>query len=161
KGRGPIGPQAPLLTAAVGDLILDNLVTSMAEKQAKHVSLASTDPQDKIFLARVIRERYPDVQLTTVGGDLLFTHEDYNYALRGMIVGSTYPLYPPVQRWGDLEQDSSATRIQFAADTDEGSYNAVLVHLAEMAKLAGDERRSREIQAEMMDYGWEGDRDGK
>jgi hypothetical protein len=103
-GREAVRAQAPLMTTAINDLILDNLVTTFAQKQARYACLVSTDPQDTIFLARLIRDRYPDVQLLAVGSDLLFTHDDYNYATRGMVVGSTYPLHPPLSggatAWG-------------------------------------------------------------
>lgn len=141
--------QAPLLTAAVNDLVLDNVVMAVVQKRGKYVCLVSTDPQDKIFLARRIRDRNPDVQLATVGSSLLFTHEEYNSALRGMVVASTYPLYPAVQGWSVLGNNPVQTRVLFADESLEGSYNAALVHLA-------DAHVDDNLTAQLLDYGWEG-----
>jgi len=132
KGREAIKPHAPLVTASINELVLNNLVTTMDQRQTKYISLVSTDSQDKIFLGRLVRDRYPDVQLVTVGADLLFTHEDYNADLRGMIVGSTYPLHPAYQRWSDRSGDKVfPSRVLFAHHGFQGCYNATLVHLAE------------------------------
>jgi hypothetical protein len=153
SGRETIRAQAPLLTAAIDDLILDNVVTTMAQKQVRHVCLVSTDPQDAIFLARVIRDRYPDVQLFAVGNDLLFTHDDFHYALHGMILGSTYPLHPSCQRWSDLSLQKQRSRILFAQESYQGYYNATLVHLAKDQKT----RPEKDLINQLMDYGWEGE----
>jgi hypothetical protein len=157
--RGALRAQGPLLTAATNELVLDNIVTLMAQKRVRRVFLVSTDPQDAIFLARVIRDRHPDVQLVTLGHDLLYTHEDYNYALHGMIVAGTYPLYPAFQRWSDLTLKPSPSRILFSHQSFQGCYNAVLVHLAGAASAAGRTGRKSAILESMLDYGWEPVRD--
>jgi hypothetical protein len=154
RGREAVQAQAPLMSAAIADLILDNLVTTMAQKGARHVCLVSTDPQDTIFLARLIRGRYPDAQLVTVGANLLFTHEDYNSELRGMIVASTYPLHPPVQGWSAADEGPERLRILFSDHGYEGYYNATLVQLAEGETT--DKKRHDDLLQRMLDYGWEG-----
>lgn len=150
--REVIAVRDPLMTAVIDELILNNLVTTMAQKRASHACLVSTDSRDTIFLARLIRDHYPDVQLVALGGDLLFTHDDYNYPLRGMIVASTYPLYPSMQGWSDIGSDHRhARRILFAQESYQGCYNAALVHLAGLHALA-----PKDLESLMMDYGWEG-----
>lgn len=150
-GREAIAARDPLLSAAIDDLVLDNLVTTMAQKQAHYACLISTDVRDTIFLAQVIRDRHPDVQLITLGNDLLLTHEDYNSALRGTIVASTYPLYPAFQRWSDLARDQrQAAPILFAKHIYQGCYNAALV------QLMMDEGQEDKLLPRMKDYGWEG-----
>jgi hypothetical protein len=156
-GREVIPVQAPLMSAAIADLILDNLVTPMAQMQVPYSCLISTDIRDTIFLANTIRERYPDVQLVTLGGNLLLTHEDYTYALRGMIVVSTYPLYLRVQKWSDLGKDrTQVNRILFSQDGYEGCYNAALVHL-----MGQDGEKKVILASAMMDYGWKEDPEKK
>jgi hypothetical protein len=163
-GREAIAVRDPLLSAAIDDLILDNLVTTMAQKQARYTCLISTDVRDTIFLARVIRDRHPDVQLVTLENDLLLTHEDYNSALRGMIVASTYPLYPAFQRWSDLAKDQrQAAPILFAKQSYQGTYNAALVQLMRMGQVDKllprmDKLLPRmdKLLPRMKDYGWEG-----
>jgi hypothetical protein len=151
-GHEAIPAQAPLMTAAINDLVLDNLVTTLAQKHGKYICIISTDPQDIIFLARLIRDRFPDVQIATVGSDLLFAHEEYNSALRGTIVASTYPLYPAVQGFSETKTQRAQgvqERALFANQSFEGCYNAALVHLA-------DEKPDSPIAEHFLDYGWEG-----
>jgi hypothetical protein len=148
-GREGVQAQAPLMTGVTNDLILTSIVDTIAEKRAQYVGLIATDVRDKIFLADMIRERFPDVQLFTTGGDILFTHPDYNYALKGMIVGSTHPLHPLSQSWSLLTDNgtterSERQRILFPNDASEGYYNAVRIHLTDYGKTPD----------RMMDYGW-------
>jgi hypothetical protein len=152
---GVLQAQAPLMTAATNDLVLHNLVTTLAQNQARRVGLVSTDPQDTIFLARVIRDRYPDVQLFTVGNDLLYTHEDFTYELRGMVVAGTYSLSPRFQRWSDLTGTASPQRIHFSNEGFQGYYNAALVQLARAAPYRKGGRDRQAILGELLDYGWE------
>ena len=151
---GALRAQDPLMTATTNDLVLNNLVTVLAQKRVRRVCLVSTDPQDTIFLARLIRDRHPDIQLLAPSDDLLFTHEDYNYALRGMIVVGTYPLYPGFQRWSDLTSKRSPSRVLFSHEAFQGCYNAALVHLAGVPEPDIPARRS-DILGHMLDYGWE------
>jgi hypothetical protein len=153
KDAGTVRARDPLMTATANDLVLNNMVTTLAQKRARRICLLGTDPQDIIFLARLIRDRHPDVQLVTLGTDLLFTHEDYTYALRGMIVAGTYPLYPGFQRWSDLTVKTNPLRILFSHEAFQGYYNAALVHLADTAAATGNDKTA--ILERMLDYGWE------
>ncbi len=155
-GQEAIAVQNPLMTAAIDDLVLGNLVTTMAQKRTNYACLVSTDVRDTIFLAQEIRNHQRDVQLVTLGSDLLLTHEDYNYALHGMVVASTYPLYPSVQGWSDVARDRRYSgRILFAQEAYQGCYNAALVHLADKQK---ERTQAEKLTSLMMDYGWEGTR---
>jgi hypothetical protein len=153
-GAGEAVPvQSPLTTIATNDLILGNLVTTRALKHARHVCLIASDNRDSIFLASRIRERAPDVQLCPAGGDLLFTHADYNYALEGMILASCYPLNPAFQGWSSNRNQVNQLRIVFANQASQGYYNASLVHLVNILS------NSRPLSA-MLDYGWRHDDKG-
>jgi hypothetical protein len=156
-GRGQpeaVPVQAPLMTSALNDLVLADLLTAMAQKRARHVCLVASDTRDKIFLASLIRGRCPDVQLCTTGSDMLLAHPDYSYPLRGMVVASTYPLHPTVQTWSAISEGSDRHRILFANEACEGCYNAVLVHLAQMGLGSPEGDGPAE---HMLDYGWVGD----
>ncbi len=146
--------QDPLMTTVLNSRVVDNVVQAMAQRRTRHVCLIATDARDKVFLASLIRDRFPDVQLCTTGSDLLLTHPDYRYALWGMVVGSTYPLHPTVQGWGEMTDKSDKDRIVFANQAFQGCYNATLIHL--------DGLGEREATAKMLDYGWgtEGTRPG-
>ncbi len=153
---GVLRAHAPLITAATNDLVLSNLVTVLAQRQARRICLASTDPQDTIFLARMLHDRHPDVQLITAGHDLLYAHEEYSAALRGMVVAGTYSLSLGVQRWSDLTGTRSPQRILFSNQGFQGYYNAALVQLAATPRLENGEGKSRQdILDNLLDYGWE------
>jgi hypothetical protein len=146
KVREVVPVQAPLMTATRNDLLMSNFVGAMAERRARYVGIIATDIRDLVFLAQFIRRRHPDVQLFTTSADLLLTHPDYGYELRGMILGSPYPLYPVAQRWSAMDGGLTVHRTVFSSSGVEGYYNAVLVQLAR-----GQTGRSR-----MADYGWAG-----
>jgi hypothetical protein len=144
KTADPVPPQSPLITTALNSLVVNNLMHTMAQKRSRHIALLATDARDAVFLAELIRNRFPDVQLCTTGGNLLYTDPDHRYALWGLVVGSTYPLHPDVQGWGDAGGGHERRRLLFAEQSSQGSYNATLIHLGEQA------------QAAMLDYGWVG-----
>jgi hypothetical protein len=149
------------MTAAMNDLIISNITSTLAEKRAKYIGLVASDVRDIIFLANLVRTRSPDVQLFTTGSELLYAHPDYNFALRGMIVGSVYPLHPLTQRWSNLranrdvanqpaDDQKNRERIDlryhalFATDAFQGYYNATRVQLTDYGTSP----------AKMIDYGW-------
>jgi hypothetical protein len=161
-GREPgvLEAQAPLMTAAMNDLIISNITSTLAEKRAKYVGLVATDVRDIIFLANLVRTRSPDVQLFTTGSELLFAHPDYNFALRGMIVGSVYPLHPLTQRWSNPCSNTFGGSVfpidlryhaLFATDPFQGYYNATRVQLTDHGKAP----------AKMIDYGWRDSKRGR
>ena len=39
------------------------------------------------------------MRIFVTDGDLLLTHPEYRYYMRGVIIGSTYPLVPRNQNW--------------------------------------------------------------
>jgi len=156
RSRESLPAYSPLLIATQNDLVMQSLLTSMVQYgQVRHVELLATDPQDVIFLARLIHDRDPDIQLITAGSDMLFVHEDYAPAMRGTLVASTYPLFPPFQRWS-APRDSRA-RLLFASDAAQGYYNATLVHLADAPEKTAHnpDGTAVEVLRRMTDYGWD------
>ena len=73
---------------------------TISREQCRYVGVIASDTRDKLFLIRLIREYCPDVHVFVTDGDLLLTHPDYRYHMRGVIVGSTYPLVPAGTRTG-------------------------------------------------------------
>lgn len=98
------------------------------KEKYRYVGLLATDPRDKLYLARLIRQYCPDVALFTVQSDLLYAHPEYNRYLEGMIVGSTYPLFNSNQLWSPPRQGSTQ-RLQFPRNMAQGAYNATLALL--------------------------------
>jgi hypothetical protein len=163
EDRGPaeaVPVQAPLMTTALNDLVLTNMLALLAQRRARHVCLVASDSRDSIFLASLLRQRSPDVQLCTTEANLLFTHPDYNYALQGMIVASTYPLQPGVQGWSETNS-ADQRRILFSHQSFQGYYNAVLVHLDDLPKMKCAEGDPLPPSAHMLDYGWSSNITGK
>lgn len=139
-------PSFSTSSVAVADRILESLLETIREEEIKVVGIMGTDVTDKLFLAQRIRQLVPNVQLFTLEADFLFTHSGYSQLFRGTVVGSSYPLYPPTQRWSlstDLPKvDSHAYRpLQFGSDTSEGIYNAAVQLLNGRADGKEENRR--------------------
>lgn len=118
-------------SAAVAELVLESVLSAVHNDDIRVLGILGTDTTDKLFLARQIRKRCPDVQLFTLESDFLFTHATYAPSLRGMIVASSYPLYPRTQSWSlPLDETDhrliAHTDVQFASDTSQGIYNATI-----------------------------------
>jgi hypothetical protein len=138
-------PSASALTPASVSLIIDEIAHVIAARHARAVGIFATDIRDKLFLAREVRLRLPDVQLFTTEANILYLWPEYNEALRGMLIASTYPLSLEVRSWqakpGLLRPD---TLQSFTDDAAEGIFNAVLW------QLGG-------TPSEFADYGMPGD----
>ena len=118
----------PKMTTASDSLILSNILATIAQEEVRYVGIVATDVLDTLFLAGMIREHYPDVQIILVGADLRYTDLDFSLDFRGTIVGSSYPLDPLYQRWCYPFQGEHDRRL-FLTDLDMGTYNAALVLL--------------------------------
>jgi hypothetical protein len=125
--------QAPPLTAALNDMILSNILTIIAKHRIRYVGIVATDTRDRIFLANLVRDRCPDVQLFMTVPELLLAHPDYSYALRGTVIGSTYPLHLGMRH--RIEDPPRAPGLLFASQSTQGYYNAALVHLDKTERM--------------------------
>ncbi len=112
------------------ELVLDGVLRTIAERRIDYVIIGATDTEDTIYLARKIRELCPNVTPIALNGDVMYLHSSVNRDLRGMLVASTYPLYPENQRWTRPQQDWTSV-VQFPTDGAEGVYNATLALLNE------------------------------
>lgn len=129
QGEG-IPSQGGEATTATNSQVLARILSTIARERCQYVGVIATDPRDKLFLIRLIREYCPDVHIFVTEADLLLTHPEYRYHMRGVLVGSTYPLVPANQRWVDPANTES---ILFATGGAQGYYNAALAQL----KLTG------------------------
>jgi hypothetical protein len=149
------------------ELQLANILAIVSRIQVQLVGIFATDPRDKIFLAREIRKFSPDVMLFTTEADLLYSHIDLRDELRGMLVGSSYPLTTQSQLWtppfnsatqnffadGTLRSPCAPDggrpyRIQFPSSSAEGIYNAVQLSLNRFSPDAPERRHCW-----LLDYG--------
>jgi hypothetical protein len=132
--RDIIPSRTPGYSAAADELTLDQILTEIARRKIRKVGIVATDPRDVIFLAREVNRFCDDVQLFTPMNNLLFAHPQYAADLRGMLVGTTYLLYPRNQLWSDASRHASETRphIFFPSNEAQGTYNASVAHLRAM-----------------------------
>jgi len=129
QGEG-IASQGGEATTATNSQVLARILSTIARERCQYVGVIATDPRDKLFLIRLIREYCPDVHIFVTEADLLLTHPEYRFHMRGVLVGSTYPLIPANQRWVDPTNTES---VLFATGGAQGYYNATLAQL----KLSG------------------------
>lgn len=121
------------LTAPSTELLLGQIERSLLAHHVRAVGILATDVRDELFLADELRKRLPDVQLFFYGSNVLLLRPDYQKALRGSLVVSTYPLVMENQFW-DLTR-SDRQRLIFMSDEAEGVFNATLYQLGEGAAM--------------------------
>jgi len=115
----------PSMAAVTNERALDGMLADLAHERFRYVAIAASDIRDKVFLATLVREYCPDVQLLLLSSDLILSHPDYAFYLRGALVASTYPLYLKNLDWtGDHSR-----RLLFSSEYEEGYYNATLALL--------------------------------
>jgi hypothetical protein len=86
KARDTQPSFAPQMAAAINELSLSALLAAVSRDGYRYVGIIATDERDSIFLARLVREQCPDVQLFTIQPTLAYTHLEYSTFLRGMLV---------------------------------------------------------------------------
>jgi hypothetical protein len=112
-------------TTATNGQVMSRILTTISREHCRYVGVIASDTRDKLFLIRLIREHCPDVRVFVTDGDLLLTHPEYRYYMRGVIIGSTYPLVPRNQTW---VKAATTERILFPSVGAQGYYNATLMH---------------------------------
>jgi hypothetical protein len=119
---------APRMTAAYNERVLAGILATIARERIQYAVILATDVKDMIFLATVLRENVPDVRLLFSQSDILLSHPDYRYYLRGALVASTYPLYSRNQEW-TFPFGGDEARILFPGQVEQGYYNAAVALL--------------------------------
>jgi hypothetical protein len=130
SGREPTADLVPTfspLTTYSNDLMLSNLLGTIAREGIRYVGIVATDVKDKLFLAEEVRRLAPDVVLFTFDNNLLYAYPQYAQTTDGMLVFSSSPLFTqgapwlpasPEDRWG-------TTRRQFSGEFQQGVFEAV------------------------------------
>jgi hypothetical protein len=117
-------------TTSINDLLVANLLQTIAREGIRYVGIVSTDPMDKLFLAEKLRQLAPDVVLFTFDNNLLYAHPDHAVELDGMLVLGSYPLFTEgAPGFPRLESGAGGTslagqRRQFGSEYQEGVYQA-------------------------------------
>ena len=120
------GAMTPNMTAASVDVILGQILDSIRREGIRYVGITATDIRDPIFLANVIRDHCPDVQLLLITPDQLHGHPEYQQSLAGALVASSYPFFSEAQDWSF----PFAGRQQMTVFSNQGTaglFNAVLL----------------------------------
>jgi hypothetical protein len=98
------------------------IVQQLQLHQTQFVLLASSNPLDQIFLARVLRATYPSARVVILASNQSMFRERGVGSLRGVLTLSPYPLSPEVQAWTtDIQL---AERPVFTTHTAQGVYYA-------------------------------------
>lgn len=134
QGRDVLPQFAPRLTASIVELDLAQILATISRDGIQYVGITATDPRDQIFLASMLREFCPDVQLLLLSSELLYTHADYGRYLNGTIVASSYPLYYKNQHWS-FPYTGGTKHVVLASELHQGTYNAVQALLGTPQKL--------------------------
>ena len=119
---------SPRMTIATDNLIISNILATIANEDIRYVGIVATDILDVIYLTRLVRENCPDVQIILVGNDLRYTDPQFTLDFRGTIIASSYPLDARAQVWSYPFEGAIERRL-FASEFDVGRYNAGLVLL--------------------------------
>jgi hypothetical protein len=144
KVRDVLPDQTSEWTAVAENRMLTQTLKYLEDSRFKYIGIISTDPNDTVFLARLISRYCPDARVFTVSSDLLYLDPDSISDLRGMIVGSTYPLYAPNHVWSG--SNASSRGQVFSSEFAQGVYNAAIL---QVARIVGDDERKDLIEYEI------------
>jgi hypothetical protein len=160
--RDTVPALSPQMSTATSEFVLGKIFETISEEDFRYIGIVATDTRDTIFLAGLIHQFCPDVQVFVPDGDLLLAHPRYSPQLRGMILASSYPLYSMVQRW-EPPYKGDRRRHLFSSQDAEGAYNATLMLLhrreidprGEMPRAAIEPGtdKNRYLYEALVDYG--------
>lgn len=124
KPRDVVQPFSSM-NAATTELALSEVLLAIHRERIRYVGLSSTDVVDRLFLIKQIREQCPNAVIFCFSSDLLYLHSDVNVDAQGVLIITSYPLFPQNQLW-TYPFEFGRTRLQFATQATQGVYNAVL-----------------------------------
>jgi len=116
--------QSPLSKEAV----MLGIITRLHNAHPKLIVLRASDPVDELFLARYLRQNYPQARVAVTAPDLLLSRED-DALLHGVLGLNAYPLDPGMEPYICHPQDRGPVPRAFVSTSDVGSYNAMLALL--------------------------------
>ena len=139
----------PSTSAALDEMALTQVLTTASASPAstRSSALSPPTPFDVVFLAREVHRFCPDVRLFTIHSDLLIARPEEVVDLRGMLVASTYPLYPANQ-WMDHTLPQRSSRIFLATRRARGFITRSWLHLWEMSR-----RGDPALGPQLLEYG--------
>ncbi len=128
-----VPPATPDFSTRVDELVMVQTMTEIVRRISMRdyiaVGIAGSSSQDVIFLAQLLNKYAPDAIVFTTESDLLFTQPQTISALRGMLVGSSYPLYAPNRRWS---YPFHRAKVFFNQESTQAIYNSTTFLLREI-----------------------------
>ncbi|HLK05347.1 MAG TPA: hypothetical protein VKT53_12975 [Candidatus Acidoferrum sp.] len=126
-----VAPYAKAQFPLSQEAVMLGIIGRLHQRHPRLIVLRSSDPVDQLFLARYLRQNFPEARIVIASPDLLFTRED-DGLLHGILGISSYPLVPDVEPHLTLPVGSALPQTQraFPSTNDLGIYNAFVALLA-------------------------------
>lgn len=125
-------------------LELDNTFAALSRYGIRHVGIVASSTQDKVFLAQQFRKSAPNLRVHLYESSIDLADRSKRDGLEGVMVASSYPLFPMTQAWARGPRQSLQP---FPSMEAEGIYNALLALLSRAGVS-----RDAEADAGMLDY---------
>ena len=122
-------------------LQLDDTFASLSRRGTEHVGIVASSTADKIFLAGQFRRFAPNLRVHMYESSIDLADREQRDALEGIMVASSYPLFPMTQAWA-----GETGLQQFPSMAAAGTYNALL------GLLAADDGTERSLSRKLLDY---------
>jgi hypothetical protein len=113
-------------TRSYVELTLDHTLRSIRDARVGVVGLFATDARDKLFLARQVLAKTPNVILFTTESDILYSHPDFYSSTEGMLIAAPYPLNASNSL---INRDHGEYRRELPESTMMGVFNALTMLL--------------------------------
>jgi hypothetical protein len=136
--RDDVPPDFSTRSPSYDQIMLEGLLKQIKLQKTPYVGIMSSDASDLIFLSGQIRNVDPDATLFTLSADSRVLRQAINPDMYGMMVFSTYPIFPGYERWEenlphyqewlkaidpDYPSPQHLTR-EFPSESAEAIYNA-------------------------------------
>jgi hypothetical protein len=114
-------------TAASQEAVMIGIITELQKHHIEFTFLFATDPLDELFLARYIRNGFPQGRVVISTPDLLFAR-DPDPLLRGVLGVSSYALVPGLNDQLCQQQQTTSSHEDrlFVSTSSIGTFNAML-----------------------------------
>lgn len=118
----------PGTMAAYTEQVLRNLIDTIKRENVRAVKIATTDVRDRLYLARELAQRAPDLMVFALDADLFYGHPEQYSWTDGLIVVSSYPLHT-IGQLALAENGANPAPKQFPNLASQGLYNATVAAL--------------------------------
>lgn len=124
EGAGNVPLFSPDQTTPSQDMVLQNILSTLAREKIDLTGIAATHVVDAIFLSTMIERHCRNVRPFIFDSDVLFLDATPEVSLRGMLQISNYPLLARNQMW---TQEGGAIKHvrEFPSRYAQGVYNAI------------------------------------